>query len=415
MIDKKKLNYIRKQFPIFNKKIFDNKNLVYFDNASTTQKPYSVIKSIEKYYKNINSNVHRGSHYISNLSTLKIEKSRKIIQKFINASYNHEIIFTKGTTDSINLIALGIKKYIKQDDIIIISQMEHHSNIIPWQNLCKETKSKLEVLPLDKNYNINLSLLDYLLEKKKEKVKIISLVHISNVIGLENNIKKIINKAHKNNTLVLIDGAQSLSHTNINVKKFDIDFYVFSSHKIYGPTGLGILYGKEKLLKKISPIQFGGGMVKNFSFNLNKIEYEDLPLILEPGTPNISSIISFSESIKFINKIGINNIKEYENKLLKYALYKLSKIDNIFLYGKNIIKYPIISFNIKNYHPFDIGMILDKYGIAVRTGNHCAQPFVKFINKKGTIRISLSFYNTYEEIDYLYNKLLKSIKILSKI
>ncbi|WP_110487016.1 SufS family cysteine desulfurase [Candidatus Karelsulcia muelleri] len=404
MFSKKEIKSIRNQFPILNT-IINNRKLIYFDNAATTQKPKQIINSIKKFYYKINSNVHRGAHFLSKKATEKMELSRKRIKFFLNAKSSHEIIFTSGATESINLIANSISDLINKNDEILIPYSEHHSNIIPWQILCKKKKAFLKIIPIDNNGNLKLEKFKSILSKR---TKLISLSHVSNALGIINPINKIIFEAKKYNILVVIDGSQAISHIPINIKKINTDFYVFSIHKMYGPTGIGVLYGKEELLKLFSPYKYGGEMIKKVLFE--KTTYANLPFKLEAGTPNIEGIISTLEVIKFIKKYSINNIKIYENKIMNYATKLLNSIKGIKIYGK--VRSNIISFNIKNIHPFDGGQLLDNFGIAVRTGNHCAQPLMRFFSIPGTIRISFAIYNSFEEIDFLFKTILKIKKIL---
>ncbi|XZQ54239.1 MAG: SufS family cysteine desulfurase [Candidatus Karelsulcia muelleri] len=404
MFSKKEIKSIRNQFPILNT-IINNRKLIYFDNAATTQKPKQIINSIKKFYYKINSNVHRGAHFLSKKATEKMELSRKRIKFFLNAKYSHEIIFTSGATESINLIANSISYLINKNDEILIPYSEHHSNIIPWQILCKKKKALLKIIPIDNNGNLKLEKFKSILSKR---TKLISLSHVSNALGIINPINKIIFEAKKYNILVVIDGSQAISHIPINIKKINPDFYVFSIHKMYGPTGVGVLYGKEELLKLFSPYKYGGEMIKKVCFE--KTTYANLPFKLEAGTPNIEGIISTLEVIKFIKKYSIKNIKIYENKIMNYATKLLNSIKGIKIYGK--VTSNIISFNIKNIHPFDVGQLLDNFGIAVRTGNHCAQPLMRFFYIPGTIRISFAIYNSFEEIDFLFKTILKIKKIL---
>ncbi|NHU72637.1 SufS family cysteine desulfurase, partial [Candidatus Sulcia muelleri] len=362
MFSKKEIKSIRNQFPILNT-IINNRKLIYFDNAATTQKPKQIINSIKKFYYKINSNVHRGAHFLSKKATEKM---------FLNAKSSHEIIFTSGATESINLIANSISDLINKNDEILIPYSEHHSNIIPWQILCKKKKALLKIIPLEKNGNLKLEKFKSILSKR---TKLISLSHVSNALGVINPINDIIYEAKKYNTLVLIDGSQAISHIPINIKKINPDFYVFSIHKMYGPTGVGVLYGKEELLKLFSPYKYGGEMIKKVLFE--KTTYANLPFKLEAGTPNIEGIISTLEVIKFLKKYSIKNIKIYEKKIMNYATKLLNSIKGIKIYGKVKTRSNIISFNIKNIHPFDVGQLLDNFGIAVRTGNHCAQPLMR--------------------------------------
>ncbi|WP_185857945.1 aminotransferase class V-fold PLP-dependent enzyme [Blattabacterium cuenoti] len=411
MLSEKEIQKIRNQFPILKEKIYSNP-LIYMDNAATTQKPLKVIQASQNYYSTMNSNVHRGLHYLSHKATLHVENVRKKIQKFIHARHSSEIIFTKGTTESINLVASSIESFIKKGDEIIISCMEHHSNIVPWQILCKKKGAILKIISIYDNGFLKLTDLKFLISNR---TKIVSISHISNVLGIINPIKYIIEKAHQYGALVLIDGAQAPSNLDLNVQNLNVDFYVFSAHKMYGPTGIGILYGKKKILEKLYPYQFGGEMIQNVNFD--QTTYSDLPFKFEAGTPNIEGIIVWRHAIDFVEEIGISNIQSYKKKLLMYAIKRLSSIDGIQLYGddkKISDKSGIISFNLYELHCFDVGIILDRLGIAVRTGHLCAQPLMNFFKVSGMIRVSFSIYNTFEEIDYLFEGLLKAKKILLK-
>ncbi|WP_341663590.1 SufS family cysteine desulfurase [Blattabacterium cuenoti] len=411
MFSEKEIQKIRNQFPILKERIYSNP-LIYMDNAATTQKPLKVIQASQNYYSTMNSNVHRGVHYLSHKATLYVENVRKKIQKFIHAKHSSEIIFTKGTTESINLVASSIDDFIKQGDEIIISCIEHHSNIVPWQVLCKKKGAILKIISIYENGFLKLTDFEFLIS---EKTKIVSISHISNVLGIINPVQDIIKKAHEYGALVLIDGAQVPSNLDLNVQNLNVDFYVFSAHKMYGPTGIGILYGKKKILEKLYPYQFGGGMIKNVSFD--KTTYSDIPFKFEAGTPNIEGIIVWGNAIDFVKEIGISNIQDYKKKLLMYAVKRLSSIDGIQLYGDDrdfSKKSGIISFNLYELHCFDVGSILDRLGIAVRTGHLCAQPLMNFFKVSGMIRISFSVYNTFKEIDYLFESILKTKKILLK-
>jgi cysteine desulfurase/selenocysteine lyase len=403
-IDVKK---IRKDFPILNR-IVNGQKLVYFDNAATSQTPQTVIDSITSYYSSYNSNIHRGVHSLSQEATNEYEKSRIKFQKHLNADNSHEIIFTSGTTHAINLVANGFKKILNKGDEIIISQLEHHSNIVPWQMLCEETGAIIKVIPINDNGELIIKEYEKLLNIK---TKIVFVNHVSNALGLINPVKEIIEKAHIFNAAVLIDGAQATPHMQINVKKLDVDFYVTSTHKICGPTGVGILYGKEKWLNKIPPYFGGGEMIEKVT--LHKSTYSGLPNKFEAGTPNISGVIASGIGLDYINNIGLDNIANYENELLNYATDKLLEIQNMKIYGISKNKTSVISFNISNIHPYDIGTILDKLGIAVRTGHHCAQPIMDYFNIPGTVRASFSFYNTKKEIDYFIDSLNKAVSMLS--
>ncbi|WP_185851566.1 aminotransferase class V-fold PLP-dependent enzyme [Blattabacterium cuenoti] len=410
MLSQEKIQKIRNQFPILNQKI-DSNPLVYIDNAATTQKPLQVIRASENYYSTMNSNIHRGFHFLSQKATFHVEKVRKKIQRFIHAKSPSEIIFTKGATESINLVAYSITPLIKKGDEIIISYLEHHSNIVPWQILCEKKEALLKIIPINKNGILQLEHFEFLIS---EKTKIVAINHISNVLGIINPIKKIIDKSHEYGALVLIDGAQAMSNLCLNVQDLNTDFYVFSAHKMYGPTGIGVLYGKEKILENLSPYQGGGEMIKKVSFK--KTIYSDLPFKFEAGTPNIEGIIVWGAAIDFVEKIGIKNIQSYKEKLLIYAIKRLNDIDGIQLYGNNDPKEKssIISFNLSKLHCFDVGSVLDRLGIAVRTGHLCAHPLMSFFNVTGMIRVSFSVYNTFKEIDYLFDGLLKAKKFLFK-
>ena len=398
---------IRKDFPILKRKV-NGKNLVYFDNAATSQTPKVVIDSIVSYYSNYNSNIHRGVHALSQEATDAYEDSRVKFQKHFNAKNSFEIIFTSGTTHSINLVANGFKKILKRDDEIIVSQLEHHSNIVPWQMLCEETGAKIKVIPIDHNGELIFSEFEKLLNTK---TKVVFVNHVSNALGVINPIKKIITKAHEYNAAVLIDGAQATPHMKIDVSELDVDFYVTSTHKICGPTGVGVLYGKEEWLNKIPPFLGGGEMIDKVTFE--KSTYAGLPNKFEAGTPNISGVIASGVAIDYLNGIGLDNINEYEKDLLGYATSKLLEIKDLKIYGVSEEKTAVISFNVGQIHPYDIGSIVDKLGIATRTGHHCAQPIMDYFKIPGTIRISFSFYNTKEEIDIFIKALNKAILMLS--
>jgi cysteine desulfurase/selenocysteine lyase len=398
---------IRKDFPILKRKV-NGQNLIYFDNAATSQTPKVVIDSIVYYYSNYNSNIHRGVHALSQEATDAYEGSRVKFQKHFNAKNSFEIIFTSGTTHSINLVANGFKKILKRDDEIIVSQLEHHSNIVPWQMLCEETGAKIKVIPIDHNGELIFTEFEKLLNAK---TKVVFVNHISNALGVINPIKKIITKAHEYNAAVLIDGAQATPHMKIDVSELDVDFYVTSTHKICGPTGVGVLYGKEEWLNKIPPFLGGGEMIDKVTFE--KSTYAGLPNKFEAGTPNISGVIASGVAIDYLNGIGLDNINEYEKDLLDYATSKLLEIKDLKIYGVSEEKTAVISFNVGQIHPYDIGSIVDKLGIATRTGHHCAQPIMDYFKIPGTIRISFSFYNTKEEIDIFIKALNKAILMLS--
>ena len=401
------LNKIREQFPILKKQV-NGKDLVYFDNGATTQKPQSVIDAVSNYYQEENANVHRGVHFLSGLATDKFEETRNTVQQFISAKHNHEIIFTKGTTESINLVANGFRSLLKKGDEIIISGLEHHSNIVPWQMCCELSGATLKVIPLLDNGSLDMENFNNLLSKN---TKLVAVSHVSNTLGTINPIEEIIEKSHTVGAKVLIDGAQAASHICLNMQELDADFYCFSAHKMYGPTGVGVLYGKEEILNTLPPYQGGGEMIKEVSFE--KTIYASLPYKFEAGTPNIAGVIAFKSAIDFITELGIENIAKYEAKLLQYATSEILKIEGIKLYGTSKNKSGIISFNIENLHPYDIGTIVDKMGIAIRTGHHCTQPIMTRYNIPGTIRISLAVYNTKAEIDVCINAIKKAQAMLS--
>ena len=398
---------VRADFPILSQKV-NGKPLVYFDNGATSQKPQVVIDAISKYYSEINANIHRGVHTLSQLATDAYEVSRNTIQNHLNAKYNHEIIFTSGTTFGINLVANGFASLLKAGDEVMVSALEHHSNIVPWQFLCEKTGAKLVVIPINEKGELILSEFDNLLS---EKTKIVTVNHISNALGTVNPIEYIIKKAHGVGAAVLIDGAQATPHLRPDVQALDCDFYVFSGHKVCGPTGVGILYGKEEWLRKLPPYQGGGEMIAEVTFE--KTTYADLPHKFEAGTPNIEGGIVLGTAIDYMNSIGFDNIAAYEQELLDYGTKRLQEIEGLTIYGTSENKASVISFNIKGIHPYDIGTIIDKLGIAVRTGHHCAQPIMNFFNIPGTIRASFAFYNTKEEIDIFVEAVKKAQMMLS--
>ncbi len=397
---------VRKEFPILLQEV-NGKRLVYFDNGATSQKPNVVINAINNYYKEINANIHRGVHYLSQVATDSYELSRKKIQAHLNAKHDFEIIFTSGTTESINLVANSFSALLQPGDEIIVSHLEHHSNIVPWQMVCEKTKAVLKVIPIDNNGELIMSAYEELLS---DKTKIVAVNHVSNALGIVNPIKEIIVKAHKFGAAVLIDGAQAVAHLRPDVQDLDCDFYVFSGHKMCGPTGVGVLYGKQEWLDKMPPYKGGGEMIKEVTFE--KTTYADLPHKFEAGTPNIAGGIGLGVAIDYLNEVGFNNIHLYEQELLTYATNRLLELDGIEIYGNVPNKVSVISFNFKNIHPYDVGSIIDKLGIAVRTGHHCAQPIMAHFGIPGTIRASLSFYNTKEEIDYMIDALKKAQQML---
>ena len=403
----KNIESIRNDFPILSTKVNGNQ-LIYLDNAATSQPPNSVIDSISNYYKTLNSNIHRGVHKLSQLATEKYEESRAKFKEHLNANNTCEIIFTAGTTHSINLISNGFSKFLSKGDEIIVSQLEHHSNIVPWQMLCEKTGAIMKVIPMNEKGELDLNAFATLLN---DKTKVVFVNHVSNALGTVNPIDIIIEKSHEVGAAVLIDGAQAAPHFEIDVRKLNVDFYVCSAHKLCGPTGVGILYGKKEWLEKLPPYQGGGEMIDQVSFE--KSTYADLPNKFEAGTPNISGVIASGIGLDYINKIGLTNIKEYEDYLLDYATSKLKEIDGIKIYGESKTKVSVISFNIGEIHPYDIGSVIDNLGIAVRTGHHCAQPIMDYFDIPGTIRISFSFYNTIEEINILIDALKRASKMLS--
>ena len=402
MIDIKK---IRDDFPILKRKINGNQ-LVYFDNAATSQTPQVVIDEISNYYSNYNSNIHRGVHKLSQEATDAYEKARKIIQRNFNAEHSHEIIFTSGSTHSINIVASGYGDILKKGDEIIVSAMEHHSNIVPWQMLCQKNGAILKVAPMDNN---GVLIMDKFEELCNDKTQLVVISHVSNALGTINPIESILSTAHSYNAVVVIDGAQAAPHIKIDLQKLDIDFYVVSGHKLMGPTGVGVLYGKEKLLNMLPPYQGGGEMIEEVTFE--KTTYAKLPHKFEAGTPNISGGIALGTAINYLNQIGYNSIAKYEKILLEHATSELLKIEGLKIYGESAQKTAVVSFNIKSIHPYDLGIILDKLGIAVRTGHHCAQPIMDYFRIPGPIRASFSFYNTKDEIDVMV-KAIKRAKMM---
>lgn len=398
---------IRADFPILSEKV-NGKTLVYFDNGATSQKPQVVIDAISKYYQEINANIHRGVHTLSQLATDAYEISRGKIQNHINAKFSHEVLFTSGTTFGINLVANGFTSLLKEGDEVIVSALEHHSNIVPWQMLCERTAAVLKVIPMNEKGELIMEEYDTLLS---DRTKIVTVNHISNALGTVNPIKEIISKAHAVGAAVLIDGAQAVPHLRPDVQALDCDFYVFSGHKMCGPTGIGILYGKEDWLNKLPPYQGGGDMIKEVTFE--KTTYAGLPFKFEAGTPNIAGGIVLGTAIDYMNEVGFENIQAQELELLEYGTKRLLEIEGLNIVGTAENKTSVISFNIKGIHPYDIGTIVDKLGIAVRTGHHCAQPIMNHFNIPGTIRASFAFYNTKEEIDAMIEAIKKAVMMLS--
>lgn len=404
MIDIQK---IRADFPILQEQV-NGKPLVYFDNAATNQKPQVVIDAIVNYYSKYNANIHRGVHTLSQVATDAYEQAREKVQKHFNAKKLFEIILTAGTTHSINIVASGFTTLLKKGDHIIVSALEHHSNIVPWQMLCERTGAELKVIPINEAGELQMEVYEKMLS---EKTKIVFANHVSNALGTINPIEEIIEKAHAVGAAVLIDGAQACPHIKPDLQQLDVDFYVASGHKLCGPTGVGVLYGKEAWLNKLPPYQGGGEMIETVSFE--KTTYAGLPHKFEAGTPNIVGGIALGVALDYMNQVGFENIASYEEELLQYATKKLSEIEGLRIYGTSAKKAAVISFNIEGVHPFDIGSILDKFGIAVRTGHHCTQPIMSYYNIPGTVRASFSFYNTKEEIDVLVAAVKKAQMMLS--
>lgn len=401
------IKQIRKDFPILKREV-NGKPLIYLDNAATSQTPQQVIDVIVDYYSNYNANIHRGVHSLSQEATDAYEQARIKIQRHFNAKQSHEIIFTSGTTHGINLVANGFSSLLKKGDEIIVSALEHHSNIVPWQMLCERTGAILKVIPMNTDGELVISDFEKLLNPS---TKLVFVNHVSNALGTINPIETIIEKAHDVGAAVLVDGAQAAPHIKANVQELDVDFYVCSAHKMCGPTGIGMLYGKEEWLKQLPPYQGGGEMIAEVTFQ--KTTYADLPHKFEAGTPNICGGIAFGAALDYMNSIGFNILANYENELLEYATSKLQAIEGVKIYGTSKHKTSVVSFNVGNIHPYDIGTILDKMGIAVRTGHHCAQPIMDYFKIPGTVRASFMFYNTKEEIDTFIASLKKAVMMLS--
>lgn len=397
---------IRSQFP-FVDRIVNGKKLIYFDNGATSQKPKCVLDRISTYYANENANIHRGVHTLSQEATSAYENARITIQNYIGAKHSHEIIFTKGTTDSINLVASSFGELLNKDDEVIISAMEHHSNIVPWQMLCERKGCRLKVIPMNVKGEL---LLDEYIKLLSSKTKLVAITHISNALGTINDVKYITDEAHRAGAKVLIDGAQSIQHTKVNVEQLDCDFYAFSGHKLFGPTGVGVLYGKEELLNDMPPYQGGGDMIKEVTFA--KTTYNTLPHKFEAGTPHIAGGIGLGEAFNFLNSLDMEGVEAHEKELLDYATEQLKNINGIKFYGEAENKTSVISFLVEGTHPYDVGTLLDKMGVAVRTGHHCTQPIMDFYKIPGTIRASFAFYNTKEEVDLMIKALERIIPML---
>jgi cysteine desulfurase/selenocysteine lyase len=400
------LREIREDFPALRQTVY-GKNLIYFDNGATSQKPQFVIDAINRYYTKDNANIHRGVHHLSQKATNEYEASRKTIATYLNAKHTHEIIFTKGTTEGINLVAYSFGLLLQKGDEVIISAMEHHSNIVPWQMLCERVGCVLKVIPINKKGEI---IYDEYLQLLTEKTKLVAVTHISNSLGTINPIKKMIDDAHKVGAKVLIDGAQSIQHTKIDVQALDCDFYVFSGHKVFGPTGIGVLYGKEAILNKMPPYQGGGDMILKVTFE--KTTYNELPFKFEAGTPHIAGAICLGKAIEYLNQFNIEDLERHELELADYATDLLLTFEGLHIIGESKKKTSVVSFVVDGAHPFDIGTLLDKQGVAVRTGHHCTQPVMDFYKIPGTVRASFAFYNTKEEIDYFIAALDKAITML---
>lgn len=398
---------IRADFPILSEKVY-GKPLVYFDNAATTQKPLCVVRKIDDGYLLHNANVHRGVHYLSQVATEAHESARSTVKDFIGAKSSNQIIFTRGTTESINLVAFSYGELLKEGSEIVVSEMEHHSNIVPWQLLCERKGLKLRVIPFFDNGELDLDAFKALLN---EKTALVAVTHISNTLGTVNPVKQIIDIAHSHNVPVLIDGAQSVAHTKVNVTDLDADFFVFSGHKIYGPTGIGVLYGKEELLDKMVPYQAGGEMIERVTFE--KTTFNVLPYKFEAGTPDFIGSTALATALEYVQNIGIENIAEYEQGLLKYATERLKEIDGLRIYGNAPEKGAVISMNVGNIHHYDIGTLLDKLGLALRTGHHCAEPVMQHYGIEGTLRASFAFYNTKDEIDCLIEGINRVVRIFN--
>ena len=402
------IQHIRTDFPILTEKIY-NKPLIYFDNAATTQKPKAVLDRIMYGYEHLNANIHRGVHFLSQKATEAHEEARKFVAAYINAASSDEIIFTRGTTEAINLVAFSYGEYAcSEGDEIVISVMEHHSNIVPWQMLCERKGMKLRIIPINEKGELNPDVFRSLINTR---TKLVAITHVSNVLGTINPVKEIIKAAHAGNVPILIDGAQAIPHINVDMQDLDADFYVFSGHKVYAPTGIGVLYGKREWLEKIPPYQGGGEMIQTVTFE--KTTYNELPFKFEAGTPDYIGSTALAEALRYIEQTGIDRIAAYEDELTRYATNRLMEIDGMKIFGTSEHKSAVISFLVGNIHPYDIGMLLDKLGIAVRTGHHCAQPLIDSLGIPGTVRASFAFYNTKEEVDTFIEALKRVVEMLS--
>ncbi len=401
------INTIRSYFPILNEKVY-GKPFIYFDNAASTQKPLQVLEAEKRIHNEYYGNIHRAAHYMADKATADFENVRQQVQEFINAVAKEEVIFTKGTTESVNLVAFSYgEKYVQVGDEIIISEMEHHSNIVPWQLMAKRKNATIKILPFNEQGELEIGKLDELITTK---TRLITVAHISNVLGTINPIKEIVRIAHKKNVHVFVDGAQAVQHQKVDVQELDADFYAFSAHKTYGPNGVGILYGKKELLNEMSPYQGGGEMISEVSFS--GTTFNELPYKFEAGTPNITSVIAFGASLDLLDEVGVDNLASWENKLMGFAVSELKKIEGLRFYGEAENRSSVISFNIEGIHSYDIGMLLDKLGIAVRTGHHCADPVMQHYGIQGTVRISFAMYNTKDEISQFIKALKKIVAML---
>ncbi len=400
------IHQIRNDFPILSAKVH-GKPLVYFDNGATTQKPRQVIDRLVNYYTSENSNVHRGAHHLSNLATQAFENARKFIAEYIHAENIEQIIFTKGTTESINMVASGFYSFVNEGDEVVISAMEHHSNLVPWQQLCEKKGARLRVIPVLEDGTLDMEAATTLLS---DKVKILAITHISNVLGTINPVKELIAEAHQFNIPVLIDGAQAIAHLPVDVSDLDCEFYAFSAHKAYGPMGTGVLYGKPAWLEKLPPYQYGGEMIDQVTFE--KTTFNKAPYKFEAGTPNVADVLGMETALQYLQQLGIDHIQQHEDELLHVATTALKEILDVRIIGEAKSKTAVLSFVVEGLHPYDLGTLLDQMGVAVRTGNHCAQPLVESLGLTGTIRASFGIYNTLEEIDYFVNALKKAIAML---
>jgi cysteine desulfurase/selenocysteine lyase len=401
------VHHIRKDFPSLHQTIY-GKPLVYLDNAATSQKPKVMIDAVSEYYSTINSNVHRGVHFLSQKATDAFEDTRNHIRRYLNVRHSHEIIFTKSATEAINLVAHSFgKRYLRKGDEVIISATEHHANIVPWQTICEEKHAILKIIPMNDNGELLLPELDKLMN---DRTRMVAVGHISNSLGIVNPIREIIDKAHSRGIPVLIDGAQGIVHKKVDIRELDCDFYCFSGHKFYGPMGVGVLYGKEEILNEMPPYQTGGEMIKTVTFE--KTTYNDLPFKFESGTPNVADVIGFNRALSYIEEIGMDRLEAYENELLAYASDRLRNIKGLRIYGDKCERAGVISFVLDRIHPYDAGTIIDKMGIALRTGNHCAQPVMDRLKIQGTLRASFAFYNTREEADVLADAIVKVQEML---